>query len=122
MANTKTQENKYVRIQSTMTINVTAGLQAKDVTNPDAHVPDRLKVQPLWPKTTVLIKEGAHMYPAEITTWRTVKALEAKGILTIGAYSDTCDDPAVEESAKKLDTNIKEVKKNEFRLEDIAKE
>ena len=41
---------KFVQIQSDVTIRVTTGLQNKDVTNPDAHVPDRLKVNPEWPK------------------------------------------------------------------------
>lgn len=67
--------SKFVRIQSNETIHVTCGLQNKDVTNADAHVPDRLKVSATWPKATVLIQKGAHMYPSEIVEWATVKAL-----------------------------------------------
>ena len=65
----------YVKISSTININVTSGLQHKDVTNPDAHVADRLKINALWPKMTIPILAGVHWYPAEITEWNTVKNL-----------------------------------------------
>ena len=94
----------YVKIQSSTTINVTAGLQCKNVTNPDAHVPDRLKVNPSWPKCTVLIREGVHWYPSEITEWPTVKALANDKILTIGEDSDKpVDNP--EMSKEQFDRN-----------------
>lgn len=80
--------NELIRIQSKMTIRVTPGLQAKDVTNPDAHIPDRLKVSAEWPKCTVLIKEGVGLYPAEIAEWNTVKALVKKEIITIGGTEE----------------------------------
>ena len=79
---------KFVQIQSSVTIRVTTGLQNKDVTNPDAHVPDRLKVNPEWPKHQVLIQAGAHRYPAEIVEWPSVKALAADKILTIGSIEE----------------------------------
>lgn len=79
---------KQVRIQSTITITVVPGLHHKDVTNKDAHIPDRLKVSPLWPKATVMIRQGAHYYPAEIVEWPAVKALEKDGILTIGQIEE----------------------------------
>ena len=104
---------KYVKIQSTMNITVTGGLFANDVTNPDAHVPDRLKVQPLWPKTMVDIKEGVGYYPAEIAKWNTVKNLEKDKILTIGGEFDEI--PSDEGAYAKLDNQIKE-------LEDAMKE
>lgn len=98
----------YVRIQSSKTIKVTAGLQLQDVTNKDAHVPDRLKVNPLWPKTTVLIREGAGIYPSEVTEWPTVKALQKDGILTVGEYLDTASEE--EQTVKtNLQNNIKEI-------------
>lgn len=84
MATTK----PYVRIQSAKTINVTIGLQCQDVTNADAHIPDRLKVNPLWPKASVLITSGVGIYPSEIVEWPTVKALITDNILTIGEYLD----------------------------------
>lgn len=76
---------EFVQIQSTVTIRVTTGLQNKDVTNPDAHVPDRLKVNPEWPKHQVLITAGVGRYPAEIVNWPSVQALAKDKILTIGA-------------------------------------
>lgn len=88
-----------VRIQSSKTITVTKGLQHVDVTNADAHVPDRLKVSPSWQKSSILIRQGVGLYPAEIKEWNTVKALAKDGILTIG---DTINDQteAVSESIK----------------------
>lgn len=103
---------KFVRIQSEKTINVTAGLQHQDVTNPDAHIPDRLKVSPSWPKLTVLIKRGAHWYPAEIAEWNTVKALANDKILTIGETSDNCDDNEVVAKSEELKRNTEEVEQS----------
>ena len=88
----KRETKAFVRIQSNVTINVTMGLQNQDVTNADAHVPDRLKVNPLWPKLTVLIRQGVHWYPSEIAEWPTVKALVEDKVLTIGEFSDSCEE------------------------------
>lgn len=112
MANTK---KAYVKIQSSITITVTMGLNNKDVTNPDAHVADRLKVSALWPKCTVQILAGAHWYPAEIAEWNTVKALEKDKILTIGEYSDACvDEPEVQKTKEELLINMKECSLDEI--------
>lgn len=78
---------KYVKIQSTMNITVTGGLEFKNITNKDAHVPDRLKVAAMWPKKVVLIRQGQHWYPEQVAKWNTVKTLVEKGILTIGEKS-----------------------------------
>lgn len=83
---------KLVQIQSSVTIRVTTGLQNKDVTNPDAHVPDRLKVNPLWPKHMVLIKQGVGFYPVEIKEWASVKKLAEDNIITIGQEVDRAPD------------------------------
>lgn len=100
--------NKFVRIQSTCTIEVTAGLQLQDVTNPDAHIGDRLKINPLWPKLTMLIREGVGLYPVEILEWNTVKALADSKILTIG---EQVDDASAQEqtAADALLVNLSEV-------------
>lgn len=105
---------KMVQIQSSVTIRVTAGLQHQDVTNPDAHVPDRLKVAPTWPKHTVLIREGAHNYPADIKEWPAVKALAADKVLTIGQEFET-DKLNEEEQAN---VNTANEAKEEFRMPD----
>lgn len=109
MAKIIAKDGAFVRIQSTKTINVTMGLQNQDVTNADAHVPDRLKVSPLWPKLIVQIKEGVYWYPSEITKWETVKALVKDKILTIGEFANETDSPEVDEQAKKLEANIANV-------------
>ena len=126
------QTKQYVIIQSQRTIQVTCGLQLKDVTNPDAHVPDRLKISSLWPTASILITAGQHTYPAEIATWKTVQALQRDGALTVGSYIDeplSSDDAAKvaqtkEELTRALEqieaaTN-KEVK--DIKLADIAGE
>ena len=84
-------KQKYVRIHSQKTIQVTCGLQNKDVTNPDAHVADRLKISPSWPRCSIIISEGSHLYPSEIAEWKTVKALTKDKVITIGEFTDNED-------------------------------
>ena len=103
-------EKKYVKIQSNETIKVTSGLQFSDYTDLGQPVPNRKNVKPRWTKGSILIKQGQHWYPGEIAKWNTVKVLEEKGILTIGTFSDTCDDEEVVKEAKKLEKNMKEIK------------
>lgn len=88
---------KTIRIQSKVTITVTAGLQYKDMTNPDAHVPDRLKVSAEWTKNTVQILEGVGEYPEEIISWPSVKALIKDKILTVQTISNEEVEETVEE-------------------------
>ena len=119
MANAK---KDFVRIQSSKNIRVTMGLNCQDVTNPDAHIPDRLKINPLWPKSAILVKEGSHWYPSEITEWNTVKALVEEGTFTIGEYSDTASDDVKEEKIE-LNKKLEEVKKkSKTSLKDITEE
>lgn len=108
---------KFVQIQSDVTIRVTTGLQNKDVTNPDAHVPDRLKVNPEWPKHQVLIRKGAHRYPAEIAEWASVKALAKDKVLTIGSAEEV-DESKLDELEQK-DLNTVTEAKTEFKMLDI---
>ena len=118
----------YVRIQSQMTIQVTCGLQNNDVTNPDAHVADRLKISPNWPRCSVVIHEGAHLYPSEIAEWPTVQALVRDKIITIGDYTDDAEGDVAEKKANLVNelkaNNIIEEKKEErkTKLADIAGE
>ena len=116
----------YVYIQSTIDIVVTAGLQNEDVTNPDAHIPDRLKVNPIWPKLRILIEAGRHIYPSCIAKWETVKSLVKDGILTIGEEVDSVDDPKVIEKAEDLKEELNIAKKkmkvvDDIKLDDVAK-
>ena len=123
---------EYVRIQSTTTIIVTKGLEHEDVTNIDAHVPDRLKVNPTWPLTSVLIKEGTNMYPSEIVEWNSVKALERAKIITIGSYeAETTDEFAIKqkqelragiEEAERQTKSTRKRKAKEVTLENISEE
>lgn len=106
---------KFVQIQSSTTIRVTTGLQNKDVTNPDAHVPDRLKVNPLWPKHMVLIKAGIGYYPVEIKDWPSVKKLAEDKVITIGQEVDKEPD---EKESKDIATA--QAANAEFGLNDVA--
>lgn len=97
------KQKAYVRIGSNVTIQVTCGLQNKDVTNPDAHVADRLKVSPRWPRCSVIISKGSYLYPSEIVEWPTVKALAKDQIITIGEFTDDIgDDKKAEDIKSKL--------------------
>ena len=123
-------KNAYVRIQSQQTIQVTCGLQNIDVTNPDAHVADRLKISPSWPRCSVVIKQGVGLYPSEIVEWPTVQALAKDEIITIGQFVDETTDPkeveVKENLINELQANniIEEEKKEEVKpkLSDIAGE
>lgn len=106
-------EKKYVKIQSKINVQVAAGLQCKDVTNPDAHVPDRLKVAATWPKTLIMIKQGVGFYPIQIKDWPSVKNLEKDEILSIaGEYEEI---PSGNES------NVITKEEMDKRLESIGK-
>ena len=101
-------KSNTVRIQSSMTITVTSGLQCNDVTNKDAHIPDRLKVAPEWPKYSIQIMQGVGDYPAEIAKWNTVKALVEAGVMTI---SQSTNEVKEEDMAKVEALNAKKEEK-----------
>ena len=115
----------YVYIQSTTSIVVSAGLQAEDVTNPDAHVGDRLRVNPYWPKMTILIKQGRHVYPSFIKNWESVKDLVKDNILTIGEEVDDIQDDEMKKAAKDVKNEIESFNKKKVKdisLDKLAKE
>ena len=87
---------KFIRIQSEKDIDVTEGLQSIDMTNKDAHVPDRLRVASAWVQTRIPIRKGAHDYPAVVQNWGSVKSLIAHGVITLGLESDTTNEPEAE--------------------------
>lgn len=104
---------RFVRIQSSRTINVTGGLQLINATNENSQNPDRLNVRPLWPDLTVLIKAGIGYYPAVIQEWETVKSLADREVLTIGKEVDECpNQEEVEKVCEKIERAYKNVEKN----------
>ena len=123
----KENTKPFVRIQSSITIRVTAGLQYEDVTNADAHVADRLKINSMWTQGMCVVEKGTHVYPSEITSWPTVKALVKDGLFTIGEYLDEADEK-VQEKKSDLETFIAKEKeliapkqeKKASKLADIA--
>lgn len=113
---------EYVYIQSKKSIVVTAGLQNENVTNPDAHIPDRLKINPVWPKLRIMIKAGRHIYPSLITQWNSVKALVKDSIITIGEEVDNPNDEKMEEKAKDLKAELDKVNKRTRRTKEVKLE
>lgn len=102
--------SKYVRIQSSINITVTSGLQGIDLTRQDSDIPNRLNLAPSWPKTRVDIEAGSHWYPAEIAEWSTVKALQNDNIITVGEFSDEANDCKID--AEQFVNNLEEVKED----------
>ena len=93
---------KFVRIQSDREIEVYEGLQYIDMTNPDAHVADRLRVSSAWVQTRVHVKQGTGYYPACVQNWAVVKNLRDKGIFTIGEELDEVDDEYANEAYNRI--------------------
>lgn len=107
MANNK----PYVKISSDITINVTSGLQHNDITKKDSDIPNRLKVLPMW--SSCLIKQGIHIYPANVAEWPTVKALVKDNKLAIVGFTDEAgneDEAELKREKAKLDVEEKKVK------------
>ena len=97
---------RFIRIQSSKNIAVTAGLQSIDMSNKDAHVADRLNIAQVWTGTRVLVKKDVGYYPAVMSTWPAVKKLAELGVLSFGEQTDTCPSEYLgyaEELEKKLE-------------------
>lgn len=110
-------KSNTVRIQSSMTITVTSGLQCKDLSDDSQqNIPNRLKVAPEWPKYSIQIMQGVGEYPAEIAKWNTVKALVEAGVMTISQPT--------EEVSKKEEKQGKQGKqgKNAKSLDELVEE
>lgn len=81
---------KFIIITSNIDITVTNGLTNIDKTNYSSKIGNNINIQPLWTRLAVHVKQGKHVYPAEIAAWPTVKALEKNNTFTIGAETDEC--------------------------------
>lgn len=101
-------KSNTVRIQSSMTITVTSGLQCKDLSDDSQqNIPNRLKVAPEWPKYSIQIMQGVGDYPAEIAKWNTVKALVEAGVMTISQSTEEVLNAKKEEKQGKRGKNAK---------------
>lgn len=96
---------EYVKISSQITINVTCGLQSKNLTHKDERLSDRLRVNPLWQKGTVLIRQGVDIYPAQVAEYQTVKDLVKAEKMTIMGYVDA-DDKSITDEKKEIKTQL----------------
>ena len=85
---------KFIRVQSDVNIDVTPGLRYIDMTNEDAHVPDRFRVASAWIQSRISIRKGAHYYPAKIQNWGSVISLIDHGKITLGTECDEIPDEA----------------------------
>lgn len=112
----KSQQNAYVQISSTKTIQVTCGLQFEDVTNADAHIPDRLRVLPKW--GCILVRKGAGTYPSEILEWPTVKAMIENKIFTV----DTTTAVEPDDKAKEMKQKVEELNAELSPLQDATQD
>ena len=94
---------KFVKITNISNgVQVSPDLRSINTTNYRSPTADRLKVKPAWTRFRIIIKTGTHYYPSIITKWESVKSLEKNNIITIGAETDTCDEPEAEEMLKAL--------------------
>lgn len=113
----KSNTNAYVRISSTKTIRVTCGLQFEDVTNKDAHIPDRLRVLEKWSGFCILITKGEpKTYPSEILEWPTVKSLIDAKVLTVD--NSNVDEP--DDKAREMKAKVEEMKEDISPLQDAT--
>lgn len=94
---------KFVKINSTINIEVYPDLNAIDATNEKAPMADRLNAKPNW-VFPVLIRTGVHFYPCEIKTWKSVKSLDKKKVLSI---SEEVDDIPEDEKERCLELSKK---------------
>jgi hypothetical protein len=108
---------KYVKIQSSINVQVTGGLDGIDVTDKNSNVSNKLKVQPLWTKERVVIKAGVGWYPAKVTNWASTKSLEKHKIITIGEYAESLPNDVSEADKSALD----ELEKN-LKIAELEKE
>lgn len=78
---------KFVKINSTINIEVYPDLSAIDTTNEKSPMADRLSAKPNW-VYPILIMSGIHFYPCEIKLWKSVKALAKKNLLSLSEEVD----------------------------------
>lgn len=97
---------QFVKINSTMNIEVYPDLHVIDATNEKAPMADRLNVKPNW-VFPVLIMTGIHFYPSEVKNWKAVKSLEKRSILSI---SEEVDEVPEDEKARCMELKKKMAK------------
>ena len=100
------KEKRFIRIQSSKTICVAPGLQCVGVTNKDAHVENRLKVNSMWQNARIKIMNGTGYYPNCVKDWDAVKELQKLGILSLGEETDTIPDESMRAVAEALEAKL----------------
>ena len=93
---------KFVKINSTVNIEVYPDLNALDTTNLAAQLADKLSAKPNW-VYPILIRTGIHYYPTEIKSWKSVKALAKASKLSISEEVDNVPDDEQEACKKMLE-------------------
>lgn len=97
---------RFIRIQSTKTIMVAPGLQVINVTNKDAHIENRLKVNSVWQNARVKIMSGVAYYPSCIKDWPSVKKLADLSILSISEETNDIKDEGMKIAAEALERKL----------------
>lgn len=97
---------RFIRIQSTKTIMVAPGLQVVNVTNKDAHVEDRLKVNAAWQNARVKIMAGVAYYPSCIKDWPAVKKLAELSILSVSEETNEIKDEGMKLAAEAIEKKL----------------
>lgn len=82
---------RFVKINSTINVEVYPDLDAIDTTNEAAPMADRLSAKPNW-VFPILIREGIHYYPSAIKEWKSVKSLEKHSKLSVSEEVDSIPD------------------------------
>lgn len=98
---------RFVKINSTIDIEVYPDLKAIDATNEKAPMADRLNAKPNW-VFPVLIRVGVHFYPAEVKGWASVKSLEKRKLLSISEETDEVP-PEEKEICEKLEAKVAKI-------------
>ena len=97
---------RFIRIQSTKTIMVAPGLQVINVTNKDAHIENRLKVNSVWQNARVKIMNGVAYYPSCIKDWPSVKKLADLSILSISEETNDIKDNDMRLAAEAIERKL----------------
>lgn len=119
-------KKRFVRISSSMNIEVYANLEAIEILAPaGSNKGDLLNAKSGWAKIRVLITANTAWYPSEILEWEAVKMLAAKEIINVGEQADTISNPEMlkraEEAEKAIGKGKRDVTREKERVATAAK-
>lgn len=95
---------KFIRISSTMPIEVYPELLFQNTTTGSDAIPNRLNVRVLWTDFGVRVIQGVGYYPSIMKDWDAIKSLAKKEVITLGQETD--DLTGVEEEKAKYANKV----------------